>query len=101
MIAVKVTYTVNEAYVDTNKEMIAQFLKDFKALDNTQFVYSIFQAEDRNTFTHISQYRSKEIQEIVLHVPSFLRFQQQRDENLVSDVHIQPLGYVGSSREAT
>ena len=39
MISVQVTYTVNDEYVNTNKELIQKFLKDFKKLDNSQFLY--------------------------------------------------------------
>ena len=99
MIVVKVTYTVNDEYVNTNKELIQKFLTDFKKLDSTQFLYSILQTEDGKTFIHTSQYKNKEIQQILLNTPSFLRFQEQRDKNLVSDPKIEFLSYVGASKE--
>jgi len=99
MIVVKVTYTVNDEYVNTNKEMIQAFLTDFKKLDNTQFLYSILQSEDGKTFIHTSQYKNKEIQQILLNTPSFLRFQEQRDKNLASEPKIEFLNYVGASKE--
>jgi len=99
MIVVKVTYTVNDAYVNTNKEMIQAFLTDFKKLDGTQFLYSILQSEDGKTFIHTSQYKNKEIQQILLNTPSFLRFQEQRDKNLASEPKIEFLNYVGASKE--
>ncbi len=99
MIVVKVTYTINDEYVNTNKEMIQAFLTDFKKLDNTQFLYSILQSEDRKTFIHTSQYKNKEIQQILLNTPSFLRFQEQRDKNLAVEPTIEFLNYVGASKE--
>ncbi|WP_461534268.1 hypothetical protein [Sinomicrobium sp.] len=99
MIVVKVTYTVNDDYVSTNKEMIQAFLSDFKKLDHSQFLYSIFQSEDGKTFTHSSQYKNKAIQHTLLNTPSFLRFQEQRDKNLTSDPTIEFLNYVGASKE--
>ncbi len=99
MIVVKVTYTVNEGYANTNKELIQAFLTDFKKLDDTQFLYSILQSEDGKTFIHTSQYKSKEIQQILLHTPSFLHFQKQRDKNLASEPTIEFLNYVGASKE--
>jgi len=99
MIVVKVTYTVNDAYVNTNKEMIQAFLTEFKKLDGAQFLYSILQTENSNTFIHISQYKNKEIQQILLNTPSFLRFQEQRDKNLASEPKIEFLNYVGASKE--
>lgn len=99
MIVVKVTYTVNSEYVNRNKEMIQAFLKDFKKLDHTQFLYSIFQSEDGKTFIHSSQYQNKEIQHILLKTPSFLHFQEQRDKNLTCEPRIEFLNYVGASKE--
>ncbi len=99
MIVVKVSYTVHDAYVNTNKEMINTFLADFKKLDPTLFLYSIFQSEDGKTFIHTSQYKNKAIQHILLTTPSFLRFQEQRDKHLVCEPTIEFLQYVGASKE--
>lgn len=99
MIVVKVTYTVNDEYVNTNKEMIQKFITDFNKLDSSQFLYSVFQAEDDKTFIHISQYKNKEIQQVLLNTPSFLHFQGQRDKNLISEPKIEFLNYIGASKE--
>lgn len=99
MIVVKVTYTVNEEYVNTNKEMIQNFLEDFKKLDNTQFLYSIYQSIDIKTFTHTSQYKNKDIQQVLLNTPSFLFFQEERDKNLILEPIIEFLNYIGASKE--
>lgn len=99
MIVVRVTYTVKEAYVGQNKELIRTFLSDFQKLDPTQFLYSILQSEDGNTFTHTSQYKNKEIQQTLLNTASFLHFQEQRDKNLASEPKIEFLHYVGASKE--
>ena len=99
MIVVKVTYTVKDEYVKANKELIQMFLTDFKKLDRTQFLYSIFQSEDRKTFIHTSQYKVKDIQQMLLNTPSFLHFQEQRGRNLVSEPTIEFLNYVGASKK--
>ena len=99
MIVVKVTYTVEDAYVNTNKEVIQNFLADFKKLDETEFLYTILQTEDGKTFIHTSQYKNKEIQQLLLNTPSFLRFQEERDKNLVSEPQIEFLRFVGASKE--
>ncbi len=99
MIVVKVTYTVNDEYVNTNKELIQALLTDFKKLDQTQFLYSIFQSKDGKTFIHTSQYKNKDIQQILLNTPSFLHFQEQRDKNLASEPTIEFLNYIGASKE--
>lgn len=99
MIVVKVTYTVNDAYVSTNKELIQKFLTDFKKLDNSQFLYTILQSQDGKTFVHTSQYKNKEIQHKLLNTPSFLYFQEQRDKNLALEPKIEFLNYIGASKE--
>ena len=99
MIAVQVTYTVNDEYVNTNKELIQKFLTDFKKLDNSQFLYTIFQASDGKTFIHTSQYKNEAIQQALLNTPSFLDFQQQRDNNLASEPKIEMLNHIGASKE--
>ena len=99
MIVVKVTYTVNDGYVNANKELIQAFLTDFKKLDQTQFLYSSFQSEDGKTFVHTSQYKNKDIQQTLLNTSSFLHFQEQRDKNLEFKPTIEFLNYVGASKE--
>lgn len=99
MIVVKVTYTVEETYVNTNIEMIQNFLADFKKLDGREFLYTILQTEDGKTFVHTSQYKNKEIQQVLLNTPSFLRFQEERDKNLASEPQIEFLQFVGASKD--
>lgn len=99
MIVVKVTYTVNDAYIDTNKSLVQAFLQDFKKLDNTQFLYTVLQNKDEKTFLHISQYKNNEIQQVILNTPSFLHFQKQRDKNIISEPVIEMLNFIGSSAD--
>lgn len=99
MIVVKVEYTVNEKYVETNKQLIEAFLRDFKELDHTEFLYSVFRTQGGNTFVHLSQYKNPQIQQTLLNTPSFLHFQEQRDKNLVSQPEIKVLEHIGTSKE--
>ncbi|WP_257667050.1 hypothetical protein [Parapedobacter tibetensis] len=97
MITVIVTYTVKESYVSKNKENIAAFLEDFNRLDAERFGYTIYQKENKNTFVHISEYKDEIIQKELLNIPSFLSFQQQRDQNLEVEPTIEMLAIAGSS----
>jgi quinol monooxygenase YgiN len=98
MITVKVTYTVNPAYVAQNKKNIDLFLTDFKQMDASGFRYQVYQLEDGITFLHFSSYRDEQIQQAVLNVPSFKAFQQQRDESGLNDSHtVEVLNLVGAS----
>lgn len=98
MITVIVTYTVKEKYVAENLANIQSFLTSFRELNSDQFRYSVFLKDDKKTFVHISMYADAAIQQQLLNLPSFLSFQQQRDENLESQPVIQVLDTVGLSQ---
>lgn len=98
MIAIKVTYTIKEDYVCTNKEKIQIFLNEFEKLDNKQFVYAIYQVNGSNTFIHMSQYKNEAIQKELLNMPAFLEFQKKRDLHLISEPTIESLTEIGISK---
>lgn len=79
--------------------MIKSFLNNFRKLDGTQFLYTILQGGESNTFVHISQYKNREIQDHLLKVPSFLHFQEQRDKNLAVEPKIELMNFIGSSND--
>ncbi len=98
MIAVKVSYTVKAEFVNKNKQNINEFLADFKKLVTSNFMYNIFLQEDGLTFLHISMYEDEAVQNQVLNVPSFLKFQQERDESgLTTSPKIESMTFIGSS----
>ena len=98
MISVKVSYTVKAEYVVQNKQNISAFLADFKKLSTAGFLCNVYLQQDGLTFLHISMYESEEVQTLVLNVPSFLKFQSERDEiGLANEPEITYLDLVGSS----
>lgn len=100
MINVIVTYKVNPGFVNENKSNINKFLKDFDKLDNAKFSYSVFFNKSENTFIHVSNYIDEEIQQALLNVPSFLEFQQKRDESGLDGSHkVQILEHIGSTKQ--
>lgn len=48
---------------------------------------------------HTSHYRNKEVQQKLLNTSSFLNFQEQHDQNLITGHKIAFLNYIGSSKE--
>ena len=98
MISVKVSYTIKPEFVAQNRNNISVFLSDFKKLTSLNFLYNVYLQEDGVTFLHVSMYDNEEVQQKILNVPSFLDFQQQRDESgLVQKPIIEKLNLVGSS----
>lgn len=98
MISVKVSYTVKPEFVEKNKQNIHIFLNDFKKLVSANFLYNVYLQEDGLTFLHISMYEDEDVQHQVLHVPSFLQFQKERDESGLNNSHkLETLTFIGSS----
>lgn len=98
MITVKVTYGVKKEFAAKNKENIGVFMADFQAMDSEDFKYDVYILDDETTFVHISCYANKQIQEQVLSTPSFIQFQQQRDDSgLMVAHHIEVLHGFASS----
>ncbi len=98
MITVQVTYKVAPAFIEQNKSNISAFLDEFKRMQTSNFLYHVYVKEDAVTFVHVAMYENIEIQEKVLAIPSFLKFQQERDDiGLVSVPIIETLQHLGSS----
>lgn len=98
MIHVKVTYTIQPAFLEQNQYNIARFLEDFRKLDASTFRYQVYLLADGCTFMHLSSYQNEAIQKTVLQVPSFLRFQQERDASGLNNSHqVEVLRAVGAS----
>ncbi len=98
MITVQVTYKVNDTFVDQNQSNISAFLADFKNKKTSNFLYHVNLKEDGVTFVHLAMYETEEIQRELLATPSFLKFQEERDESgIIGDVVIENLTHLGSS----
>lgn len=99
MINASVTYRVSPEFVEENKQNIDRFLNDFEKLDKTKFTYDVFLKDDGMTFVHMSSYADKEMQQKILNVPSFLDFQEKRDQSGLNNSHsVSLLKFVGSTK---
>ena len=98
MIIVKVNYTVKQEFAAQNQENILLFLQDFQQMNHPDFRYNVYLGADGKTFTHLSHFKHEAIQQIILNVPSFKYFQQQRDNSgLEVQPQIEVMDLVGSS----
>jgi hypothetical protein len=77
MQAVKVQYTVQASYAETNKKNIQKVMADLQALNNPAIRYSAFILEDGKSFVHFAMYPDEESAAIVPNLESFQSFQQQ------------------------
>lgn len=87
MINALVSYTVKPEFAEQNKINISKFIRDFKELDNSRFIYNVFVKDDGVTFVHISSYQDEKMQQELLNVPSFLEFQTKRDQSGLNGSH--------------
>ncbi|MGO1521247.1 MAG: hypothetical protein ACTHZ1_07750 [Sphingobacterium sp.] len=100
MIIVKVSYTVQSAFVQQNQENINLFMIDFKKMKTNEFRYVSYRCEDGKTFVHLSHFLNEEIQNRVLQTPSFISFQKQRDDSDLERLpQIEFMQLVASSSE--
>jgi hypothetical protein len=87
MITVKVTYRVRAVFANKNKENIGRFMIDLSEIPGNKFRYNVYSIGDGQTFVHLSHFADEAIQQVVLNMPSFKRFQEQRD---ASDLEMMP-----------
>ncbi len=100
MNAVRVQYTVKEAYVETNKANIQRVMADLKALNNPNIKYSSFQLDDGKTFMHFVMRADDEAQKTLSELPSFQEFQRQlRESGPEVPPKAEDLALVGASWE--
>ena len=100
MKAVKVQYTVQAEYADTNKRNIRKVMADLKEIANPGIKYSAFLLDDGKTFVHLGIYSDQAALDLVNNLPSFQFF---RDQLKTSEPEEPPKGddlnLVGSSYE--
>lgn len=94
---VKVTYTVNADFTETNMQNVRTFMKDVEALNNPALRYISYLGEDGKTFTHIATYNNDSAQQQFLALESFKSFQQQRNARLEGKENIEMMNIVAAS----
>lgn len=77
MNAVKVQYTVQASYAETNKANIQKVMTALQEIDNPNLRYSAFVLDDGKTFVHFAMRGDEEAQKILSDLPTFQEFQQQ------------------------
>lgn len=77
MNAVKVQYTVQESYVETNKANIARVMAALRKLNNPHLKYSTFLLDDGKTFVHFAMRENEEAQAILPNLAEFQQFQKE------------------------
>jgi quinol monooxygenase YgiN len=97
MKVIKVTYTVQSAFAQQNKENIKTFIQDLKRINDPGLRYHVYQTTDGKTFMHFAEYTNDQAQKTLLELPSFKSFQQQRDQQLELEPIIEAMQFVDAT----
>ena len=98
MKAVKVEYTVNPEYVNTNKANIMKVMNELRALGDVGVLYSAYIKEDGCSFVHFSIHRDSEEPNIITSLAAFKAFSTQlKNEGLVTPAQAIKLEMVAKS----
>lgn len=89
MKAVKVQYTVKNAYAETNQRNIRKVMMDLRKIAHPGIKYSSFVLDDGKTFVHLGIYSDQAALDVVNKLPSFQFF---RDQLKASGPEVPPVG---------
>ena len=76
MKAIRVQYTVQPNYLETNKINISQVMSDLRALNHPDFKYACFLLEDGKTFMHLVFYPDDQ-PNVLNELDSFTKFRTE------------------------
>lgn len=79
---IRVTYTVREEFVSTNKQNIEKVMSDLKAMNNPDIKYATFLEPDEKTFMHFAMYPNDETLQILQNLDSFNYFRKELKESM-------------------
>lgn len=85
MYSIIISYTVPEAFAETNKKNIAAFLKEFGEYGASKFKYQVLVREDGVSFMHIASFQDEKTWEEMVVLPTYAAFTEQRDANMEDD----------------
>lgn len=98
MKTVKVEYTVEESFVQTNKENIQKVMEELRNLNNPDIKYASYIKEDGVSFVHFANHANEEAGKIMANLVSFKYFQAQlKNSELVSAPKPESLQLIASS----
>lgn len=95
---VRVIYTTNPGYAETNQGNIKKVMSDLQNLQHPGINYNACVGADGKTFTHTAFFKSDDDQKLLNELPSFKHFQEQlKASGLEAPPKQELLTLVGSS----
>jgi quinol monooxygenase YgiN len=75
MKAIKVQYTVQDSFIETNKQNIAQVMSALKSANISGVQYAAFTLEDGKTFVHVAVFQDEAGLQALNSLEAFKSFQ--------------------------
>ncbi|MBA4144574.1 MAG: hypothetical protein DI538_19980 [Azospira oryzae] len=77
MKVVRVQYTTTLEFAPINQANIAGIVNELKALNHPGIKYGCWLLPDGKTFMHFDQFENEEAHEVLIHLDSFKKFDEQ------------------------
>lgn len=98
MKTIRIQYTVQPGFAETNKQNIAKVMEELRALDHPGVRYSAYTLDDGKTFMHVVALKDEEAEKVIPNLESFKQFQTAlRGSQPEAPPKFDDLALVGSS----
>lgn len=77
MKTIRIQYTVQPGFAETNKQNIAKVMQELRALNHPGVRYSAYTLGDGKTFMHLVTLKDEEAEKVIPNLESFKHFQTQ------------------------
>ncbi|RYY23420.1 MAG: hypothetical protein EOO04_14320 [Chitinophagaceae bacterium] len=95
---VRVIYTTNAQFADTNSRNIRDVVNELRELGHTGIKYSTYLADDGKTFMHFDQFENEAAHQLLVSLPSFKKFDRELlSSGLEQEPRLDVLNLVGST----
>lgn len=73
----KIQYTVQPGFAETNKQNIAKVMQELRTLNHPGVRYSAYTLDDGKTFVHLVTLKDEEAEKVIPSLESFKHFQTE------------------------
>jgi hypothetical protein len=77
MKTIRIQYTVEAGFAETNKQNIAKVMQELRTLNHPGVRYSAYILDDGKTFMHLVSLKDEEAEKVIPNLESFRNFQTQ------------------------
>jgi hypothetical protein len=96
---VRVQYTVQANFVEQNKKNIEAVMREMRALNRTDVIYTVYVLNDGRTFMHLVHHASPDTAHLPTSLESFKHFQEAVKDHFEEAPKGEELALVGISSD--